>query len=228
MVSAWLSAVGPQHDAVAFCSLLSQLLASKEPREESVQRVVVTGLGAITPVGLSYDESWCNLRAGVSGVDRMTTVDPEGLDVQIAAEVKHFDPRDFMDVKAARRMDRFAQLAVAAAGQALQDAGLEVTSEESERIGVMLNTGGGGIQTLAREALHYHEGGPARVSPFTIPMITPNMAACQVSIAYGIHGPVMASVAACAAGDRLHLRPWHRYPLQRLCRDGRHQGRLRG
>src|SRR5919201_1795606 len=90
--------------------------------EESVQRVVVTGLGAITPVGLSYEESWCNLRAGVSGVDRMTTVDPEGLDVQIAAEVKSFDPRDFMDVKAARRMDRFAQLAVAAAGQALQDA----------------------------------------------------------------------------------------------------------
>src|SRR5437868_2057817 len=107
----------------------------------------------------------------------MTTVDPEGLDVQIAAEVKHFDPRDFMDVKAARRMDRFAQLAVAAAGQALRDAGLEIASEESERIGVMLNTGGGGIQTLAREALHYHEGGPARVSPFTIPMTTPAGAA---------------------------------------------------
>jgi 3-oxoacyl-[acyl-carrier-protein] synthase II len=170
-----------------------------------VQRVVVTGLGAITPVGLSYEESWCNLRAGVSGVDRMTTVDPEGLDVQIAAEVRKFDPRDFMDVKAARRMDRFAQLAVAAAGQALQDAGLEIASAESERIGVMLNTGGGGIQTLSREALHYHEGGPARVSPFTIPMITPNMAACQVSICYGIHGPVMASVAACAAGTQAFI-----------------------
>src|SRR5438874_1314687 len=179
--------------------------ASNEPGEESVQRVVVTGLGAITPVGLSYEESWCNLRAGVSGVDRMTTVDPEGLDVQIAAEVKHFDPRDFMDVKAARRMDRFAQLAVAAAGQALRDADLEITFEESERIGVMLNTGGGGIQTLSREALHYHEGGPARVSPFTIPMITPNMAACQVSITYGIHGPVMASVAACAAGTQAFI-----------------------
>src|ERR671937_485392 len=182
-----------------------RLHASNEPREESVQRVVVTGLGAITPVGLSYEESWCNLRAGVSGVDRLTTVDPEGLDVQIAAEAKNFDPRDFMDFKAARRMDRFAQLAVAAAGQALRDADLEITSQESERIGVMLNTGGGGIQTLSREALHYHEGGPARVSPFTIPMITPNMAACQVSITYGIHGPVMASVAACAAGTQAFI-----------------------
>lgn len=165
-----------------------------------MHRVVVTGLGAVTPVGIGYPEFWRNLLAGVSGIGRITAFDPSDLDVQIAAEVNDFDPKDYMDFKAARRMDRYSQFAVAAAGEALKDAGLEIDPENSERIGVMLNTGGGGIQTLTREVMVHDRRGPRRVSPFFIPMFAPNMAACQVSITYGITGPVMASVAACAAG----------------------------
>ncbi|MDI3341697.1 MAG: beta-ketoacyl-ACP synthase II [Sphaerobacter sp.] len=167
-----------------------------------MHRVVVTGLGAVTPIGIGYPEFWRNLVAGVSGVARITAFDPSDLEVQIAAEVKGFDPKDHMDFKAARRMDRFAQFAVAAAGEALRDAGLTIDDSNRDRIGVMLNTGGGGIQTLTREVLVYHERGPKRVSPFFIPMFAPNMGACQVSITYGITGPVLASVAACAAGTQ--------------------------
>ena len=167
-----------------------------------MHRVVVTGLGAITPIGLCHGEFWRNLTAGVSGVDHITSFDTSKLKVQIAAEARDFDPRNFMDFKKARHMDRFAQFAVAAAGQALDDARLCFSPGESERIGVMLNTGGGGVQTLVKEALTYHIEGPGRVSPFSVVMITPNMAACQVSIIYGIRGPVKASVAACAAGTQ--------------------------
>ena len=167
-----------------------------------MHRVVVTGLGAITPIGLCHDTFWHNLCSGVSGVDRITAFDTNGLDIQIAAEATGFDPRDFMHFKAARRMDRFAQFAVAAAGEALRDADLEVTPARSERVGAMINTGAGGIQTLVNEALTYHTRGASRVSPFAIPMFTPNMAACQVSLTYGIRGPVLASVAACAAGTQ--------------------------
>jgi 3-oxoacyl-[acyl-carrier-protein] synthase II len=162
-------------------------------------------LGAITPIGLGYQTFWRNLCAGVSGVDRIASFDPSGLTVQIAAEVRDFDPAAYMDAKAARRMDRFSQFAVAAAGEAIQDAGLQLAAEDGDRVGVMLNTGGGGIQTLVREALNYHAHGPKKVSPFTIPMVTPNMAACLVSITYGIQGPVLSSVAACAAGTQAFI-----------------------
>ncbi|CCF85232.1 3-oxoacyl-(acyl-carrier-protein) synthase II (Beta-ketoacyl-ACP synthase II) (KAS II) [Nitrolancea hollandica Lb] len=165
-----------------------------------MHRVVVTGVGALTPVGLNAGESWRNLLAGVSGVGRITDFDPSDLEVQIAAEVKNFNPRDFMDFKAARRMDRYSQFAVASAGEAIRDAELKITPENSERIGVMMNTGGGGIKSLTREVLVHHTKGPSRVSPFFIPMFAPNMGAAQVSITYGITGPVLASVAACAAG----------------------------
>jgi 3-oxoacyl-[acyl-carrier-protein] synthase II len=167
-----------------------------------VHRVVVTGLGAITPLGLNVETFWRRLLAGESGIDRIQAFDPSNLDVQIAAEVKGFDPRDFMDVKAARRMDRFAQFAVAAAGEAIRDAGLEITPTNADRIGVMMNTGGGGIHAMVREVLTFEHRGPGRVSPFFIPIFAPNMGACQVSIIYGITGPVMASVAACAAGTQ--------------------------
>lgn len=167
-----------------------------------MHRVVVTGLGAITPIGNSVPDFWDNLVNGVNGVTRITAFDPSPLEVQIAAEVKNFDPKDHMDPKAARRMDRFSQFAVAAAGEALKDAGLEITEENSEDIGVMMNTGGGGIPTLTKEVVNYHTKSPSRVSPFFIPMFAPNMAACQVSIRFGIHGPVQASVAACAAGNQ--------------------------
>ncbi|HEX7103221.1 MAG TPA: beta-ketoacyl-ACP synthase II [Nitrolancea sp.] len=167
-----------------------------------MQRVVVTGVGALTPIGLTAPEFWDNLIAGVSGVARITAFDPSPLEVQIAAEVKGFDPKDFIDFKAARRMDRYSQLAVAAAGEAIKDAALPLDGENTYRVGVMINTGGGGIQTLTREVLVHHTKGPNRVSPFFIPMFAPNMAACQVSITYGIQGPVLASVAACAAGTQ--------------------------
>jgi 3-oxoacyl-[acyl-carrier-protein] synthase II len=167
-----------------------------------VHRVVVTGLGVITPLGLDTETFWSRLLNGESGIDRISSFDPSDLEVQIAAEVKGFDPKDFMDFKAARRMDRFAQFAVAAAGQAIRDAGLTITPQNAERIGVMLNTGGGGIHSMVREVLNFYQRGPSRVSPFFVPMFAPNMGACQISIVYGITGPIMASVAACAAGTQ--------------------------
>lgn len=167
-----------------------------------MHRVVVTGLGVITPLGLDTETFWSRLLNGESGIDRISSFDPSDLEVQIAAEVKGFDPKDFMDFKAARRMDRFAQFAVAAAGQAIRDAGLTITPQNTGRIGVMLNTGGGGIHSMVREVLNFYQRGPSRVSPFFVPMFAPNMGACQISIVYGITGPIMASVAACAAGTQ--------------------------
>src|SRR5437660_8795231 len=114
-------------------------------------RGVVTGLGCISPIGLTVDEYWRNLLAGVSGAGRITTFDPEGLPVQIAAEVKDFDPGNFMDRKSARRMERFSQFSIAAAGQALTDAGLKVTDANAWDVGAIIATGGGGIRAVADE-----------------------------------------------------------------------------
>ncbi len=169
----------------------------------------MTGLGALTPIGNDVETFWTNLIGGECGVARIEAFDPTPLDVRIAGEVKGFDPKHYMDPKAARRMDRFSQLAVAAAGEALRDAGIEIDPERSERIAVMMNTGGGGIQTLTREVRNYYDKGPNRVSPFFIPMFAPNMAASQVSMTYGVHGPVRGSVAACAAGAQAFVDSWH-------------------
>ncbi|TMF03262.1 MAG: beta-ketoacyl-ACP synthase II [Chloroflexi bacterium] len=163
-------------------------------------RVVVTGLGCISPIGLSVDEYWQNLLAGVSGAGRITTFDPEGLPVQIAAEVKGFDPGDYMDRKAARRMERFAQFSIAAAGQALADAGLEVNDSNAWDIGAIIATGGGGIRAVADEMETLVTRGWERVGPMMVPLMIPNMASCQVSMTYGIKGPVVTNTAACAAG----------------------------
>jgi len=175
-----------------------------------VQRIVVTGLGAITPIGNDVDTFWNNIVNGVSGVGPIQAFDASTLDVRIAAEVKDFVPKEHMDAKKARRMDRFSQFAVAATGEALKDAGIEIDPEDSDRVAVMMNTGGGGIPTLTREVINFYQKGPERVSPFFIPLFAPNMAAAQVSLSYGIHGPTMAAVAACAAGaqafiDAIHL-----------------------
>ncbi len=167
-----------------------------------MHRVVVTGMGAVTPIGNTAPEFWKNLIAGESGIDRIQSFDPSNLEVQIAAEVKEFDPKDYMDFKAARRMDRYSQLAVAASGEAIRDACLTIDEQNTFRVGVMMNTGGGGIQTLTHEVQVHYGKGPRRVSPFFIPMFAPNMAACQISITHGIQGPVQASVAACAAGTQ--------------------------
>ena len=173
-------------------------------------RVVVTGIGAVTPLGIGAEAFWEGLVAGRSGIRRIEHFDTESLPVKIGGEVPGFVPGDFMDVKAARRMDRFAQFGVAAARQAVENAGLEITDENRDRIGVVMNTGGGGIWTIESNVTSMNANGPGRVSPFLIPMFAPNMASSQVSISLGIKGPVVTSVAACAAGiqawvDAVHI-----------------------
>ena len=163
-------------------------------------RVVVTGLGAVTPVGIGVEESWRNLTRGVSGVGRITQFDPTELAVRIAAEVTGFEPRDFMDPKAARRMSRFAQFSVAAARQALDDSGLVVTADNAYDVGAAIATGGGGYGDTATGTETLLTRGADRVSPLLIPSMIANMASCQVSITFGLKGPASTNVAACAAG----------------------------
>ncbi len=163
-------------------------------------RVVVTGLGAITPIGLSASEYWKNLTAGISGVGPIAAFDASELPVRIAAEVKGFDATDYMDRKTAKRMSRFAQFSVAAAGQAIQDAGLSIDDTNRWNVGAVISTGGGGFQEVAAETETYVAKGWDRVSPMMVPMMIPNMASCQVSIAYGLKGPIVTNTAACAAG----------------------------
>jgi 3-oxoacyl-[acyl-carrier-protein] synthase II len=170
-----------------------------QPRDPA-RRAVVTGLGAITPVGNDVDTFWRNLTGGVSGIGPITLFDASTLEVRIAAEVKGFEPRDWMDFKQARRMSRFSHLAVAAARQAIDDARLEIGDGNRDDIAVVINTGGGGLQEVAAGEITLVQRGPDRVSPFMVPMMSPSMAACQVSIQNGIRGPVITSVAACASG----------------------------
>ncbi len=173
-------------------------------------RAVVTGCGAVTPLGIGVDAFWNGLISGQSGIRTIQHFDASSLDVQIAGEVPDFQPSDFIDAKMVRRMDRFAQFAIAASRQAIEDAALGITDENRERIGIMINTGGGGIPTIANEVAVMKDRGPRRVSSLLIPLFAPNMASCQVGIALGIHGPTVTSVAACAAGiqafvDAVHM-----------------------
>ena len=164
------------------------------------RRAVVTGVGAITPIGNDPETYWANLLAGVSGVGPIIGYDASAEEVRIAAEVKGFDPRDFIDFKQARRMSRFSQLAVAAAAQAIESSGLQISDANRDDIAVVLNTGGGGIGEVATGEQVFLAQGGSRVSPFMVPMLSPSMAACQISIQHGLHGPVVTSVAACASG----------------------------
>ena len=173
-------------------------------------RVVVTGVGAVTPLGIGADAFWEGLTAGRSGIRRIEHFDASSLPVQIAGEVPGFVAGDFMDPKAARRMDRFAQLGVAASREAIEAARLTIDDANRERVGVVMNTGGGGIWTIETNVVAMHAKSGKAVSPFLIPMFAPNMASCQVSIAFGIRGPSLTSVAACAAGvqafvDAVHM-----------------------
>ncbi len=165
-----------------------------------MKRVVVTGLGAVSPLGIGVPALWDGLIAGRSGVRRVQHFDTENLTVKIAAEVPDFDPKQFIDAKSVRRMDRFAHFAIAATREALTDARLEITADNSERVAVMMNTGGGGIPTIESNVTAMALSGPSRVSPLVIPIFAPNMASSQVSIAFGIHGPTITSAAACASG----------------------------
>ena len=172
-------------------------------------RALVTGVGAITPIGLTAHEFWKNLIAGVSGISRTTRFDTTDLPVKIAAEVNDFDPGHYMDPKGARRMSRFAQFAVAAAQLAADDAGLVLRDDERSRAASAIATGSGGSIDTMEESLVLHQRGPNRVSPFYIPMMAPNMGACQVSMHLGLRGPAMASVAACASGLYSYIEAKH-------------------
>jgi 3-oxoacyl-[acyl-carrier-protein] synthase II len=163
-------------------------------------RVVVTGLGAITPIGNTVDDYWSSLLAGKSGAGRITGFDPEGLPVQMAAEVKGFDPGEYMDRKAAKRMERFAHFSIAATGEALRHARLEINESNQWDIGAVIATGGGGIRAVADETETLVTKGWERVGPMMVPLMIANMASCQVSMHYGIKGPVVTNTAACAAG----------------------------
>jgi 3-oxoacyl-[acyl-carrier-protein] synthase II len=163
-------------------------------------RVVVTGLGCISPIGLTVDDYWNNLLGGVSGAALITSFDARDLPVKIAAEVKNFDPGDYMDRKAAKRMERFSHFSIAAAGQALADSGLTVDDSNAWDVGAIIATGGGGIRAVADEAETLATRGWERVGPMMVPLMIANMASCQVSMAYGIKGPVVTNTAACAAG----------------------------
>ena len=165
------------------------------------RRVVVTGLGAITPVGLSADEFWTNLLAGQSGIGPMTLCDPTDYPCRIAGQADDFDPTNYIGNREARRMARFSQLAVAAGLQAFQDANLDIASEDPYRVGVLLGNGNGGFPTLEENCRILAERGGMRMSPFFFPMILPNMAAANVSQYVGAHGYNSTATTACAASN---------------------------
>jgi 3-oxoacyl-[acyl-carrier-protein] synthase II len=164
------------------------------------RRVVITGLGLLTPLGIGVEKSWDALCKGDSGVSKITLFDPKDLPAQIAAEVKGFNPSDWIEQKEIKKMDRFIHLAVAASQMAMDDSGVKISEENAERTGVIVGSGMGGMAAIE----HYHtiltEKGPKRVSPFFIPMTIINLASGQISIRFGAKGPNSAPVTACAAG----------------------------
>jgi 3-oxoacyl-[acyl-carrier-protein] synthase II len=164
-----------------------------------VRRVVVTGVGLVTPVGNTVEESWAALLAGRSGAATITKFDPSRSAVKFACEVKHFDPLLYIDKKESRRYDLFAQFALAAAHQAVTQAGLASGFPSPERSGVVIGSGIGGMQTYEENCTLYVTKGPDRVSPFFVPMFIPDIAAGLVSIRYGLKGPNFATVSACAS-----------------------------
>lgn len=162
-------------------------------------RIVITGMGTVNPLGLSVDESWKNVSSGVSGVGPITMFDSSVLQVHIAAELKGFKPEDFMDAKEARRRDRFEQMAIAAVKEALADSGLD-TSKNPGRIGAIISSAIGGLQSLQDAVLTNHTEGPRRVSPFMIPMLMANGGAGMAAIEFGLQGPCFSVASACASG----------------------------
>ncbi len=167
----------------------------------STRRVVVTGLGALSPVGNNAEEFWSSLMQGRSGVGPITKFDTEGYPTRIAGEVRNFDPLNFVDKKDARRLDPYLQYAVASSVLAVQDAALDTGKVDSTRFGVLIGSGIGGITTLLESHRNLLEKGPDRVSPFFIPMLIVNMASGLVSIRFGAKGPNSSVVTACATGN---------------------------
>ncbi|AJC24435.1 MULTISPECIES: beta-ketoacyl-ACP synthase II [Bacillus] len=166
----------------------------------SKKRVVVTGLGALSPLGNDAETSWKNAIGGVSGIGPITRVESDEYPAKVAAELKDFNIENHMDKKEARKMDRFTQYAVVAAKMAVQDAGLNITDEIAPRVGVWVGSGIGGLETLESQFEIFLTKGPRRVSPFFVPMMIPDMATGQISIALGAKGVNSCTVTACATG----------------------------
>jgi 3-oxoacyl-[acyl-carrier-protein] synthase II len=171
------------------------------PSSDLARRAVITGLGAVMPIGNDFETYWGNLRQGVTGTRRIRSFDASEFEVQIAAEVLDFDPASVMDAKMARRMSRFIHLAMGAGREAVRSSGIDfaaMTEGERDRVGVVVNTGGGGIEAII-DGTHVHDAkGPRFVSPFAVPALSGSMAGCMLSMEYKLTGPVMTQVAACA------------------------------
>lgn len=164
------------------------------------RRVVVTGMGAITPIGLNVEDFWKNVKAGTLGFGEITKFDASEYKCHMAAEVKDFNAKEFMDPKAAKRMELFSQYAVAAAAEAIKDAGLDMEKEDPYRVGCAVGSGVGSMQAMEREYTKLVEKGPGRVNPIFVPLMISNMAAGNVSIQFGLKGKSINDVTACATG----------------------------
>ena len=177
----------------------------------SDRRVVVTGLGALTPIGHSVPDYWAAMMEGRSGAAPITHFDASGYPTRFACEVKGFDPGDYLDRKEARRLDPFAQYAIVAADEALRDAGLDpaaLSEEERTRIGVIMGSGIGGMKLFQDQVVEYAEHGPRRLSPFFVPMMIIDMAPGLISMRHDLHGPNYATVSACATGNNAIGDAW--------------------
>jgi len=163
-------------------------------------RVVITGIGAITPVGIGKDEFWDSIIQGRSGADVIKAFDPTGFDTHIASEVKNFNAEHYLDKKEARRLDRFLQFSIVASDMAIKDAKLEINEDNVTEIGILIGSGIGGMSTLESQHKLMITSGPGKISPFFIPMMIANMASGQVAIKFGIKGPNLSIVTACATG----------------------------
>ena len=163
------------------------------------RRVVITGMGAVSSFGCGADRLWQSIKQGKSGISRIERVDVSDLPTQVGAEVKDFDPGQFLEKKELKRMDRFAQYALAATQMALEDARIDLAAVNKERIGAMVGTGIGGIESIEEQHSVLLEKGPSRISPFLVPMMLPNMAAGLIAIKYGIKGFTECTVSACAS-----------------------------
>ncbi|KIE42414.1 MULTISPECIES: beta-ketoacyl-ACP synthase II [Geobacter] len=165
-----------------------------------MRRVVVTGVGAVSPLGVGNAANWDALVSGTSGIGHITRFDASDLPVRIAGEVKGFDPEQYIDKKEVKKMDLFIQYAMAAAHYAMEDSGLKITEENAERTGVLVGAGLGGLPTIEKYHAAMLEGGHKKISPFFIPMLIINLAPGHISIKYGAKGPNLSSVSACATG----------------------------
>ena len=168
--------------------------------QNSDDRVVVTGIGIISPLGLDISTTWESLTTGKSGIGYITLFDASPMETRIAGEVKRFEPTNYIDRKTARHMDRFAQLSVAASLQALEQSNIQINSTNQDNIGIVIGSGIGGLTTLYEQIKIMLERGPDRVSPFLIPMMIADIAAAQVSIALGVKGPNLCTTSACSSG----------------------------